>query len=66
MKSIDLNINSVEVKTSVKSIKSTWTQQLAFDLESFHGVDMNEFERVFIREKRKNDRKKSINKIFQN
>jgi hypothetical protein len=63
MKSINLNMTSVEVK-------ATWTPEMVADLESYHNLDV-EKELAYllkdeIRKQRVSNRKKSINKIFQN
>jgi hypothetical protein len=47
-------------------LKATWTRELAKDLEIFTGIDNSSFESYFVKEMRRESRKKSINKIFQN
>jgi hypothetical protein len=66
MKSIDIKMTSVEVKSKTRAIKATWTPELVKDLEVFAGIDSSSFENYFVKEMRREMRKKSINKIFQN
>ena len=70
MKSINLNMTSIEVKAEIRAIKSTWTPEIAADLESYHNLDVEkELEYLLkdeLRKQRVSNRKKSINKIFQN
>jgi hypothetical protein len=66
MKSISLKINSVEVKSETRALKTQWTRELATDISHFSGIDTDYFERVLAKEMRKESRKKSIDKIFKN
>jgi predicted metalloprotease len=70
MKSINVNMTSVEVKSGTRAIRATWTPKMAVDLESYHNIDIEqELSHLLKEEIRKNrvsNRKKSINKIFQN
>jgi hypothetical protein len=66
MNSVSLNMKSVEVKAETRALKATWTRELAKDLEIFTGIDNSSFESYFVKEMRRESRKKSINKIFQN
>lgn len=66
MKSIGLNMTSVEVKAETKQLRATWTPKMAKDIESYHSFDMSSFEIYIAKELRREGRKKSINKIFQN
>jgi hypothetical protein len=66
MKSIDIEMTSVEVKSKTRAIKATWNRELVKDLEVFTGIDSSSFENYFVKEMRREMRKKSINKIFQN
>ena len=66
MKSINLNVNSVEVKAETRVIKATWTHEMAKDLESFTDLDLSSFEVYIAKELRRQNRKKSINKILKN
>jgi len=65
MKSINLNIKSIEVDVKTRALRSEWTVEMAKDLSSSE-FDMSSFENYFVRELRRENRKKSINKIFQN
>lgn len=66
MKSIGLNMTSVEVKAETRQLRATWTPELAKDIASYHNFDMSSFETYIAKELRREGRKKSINKIFQN
>ena len=70
MNSIDLNMRSVQVEAKTRALRSTWTRELANDLESYHNIDLDK-ELAYllseeVRKMRTSNRKKSINKIFQN
>lgn len=65
MKSINLNIKSVEVKAETRALKAEWTRELATDISQFAGFDSDEFERILAKELRRESRKKSIGKIFK-
>ncbi len=66
MNSIDLNVNSVEVKASVRTLKSKWTREMATDLDRHTDLDLSSFESYFAKQIRKEKRKESIKKIFNN
>ena len=66
MKSIDTSMTSIEVKAETRAIKSTWTREMVKDLELHNDIDMSSFEKYFAKELRRELRKNSINKIFQN
>lgn len=66
MHSINLNINSVEVKASVRTLKSKWTREMATDLDHHTDLDLSSFEIYFAKQIRKEKRKESIKKIFNN
>ena len=66
MNSINLNMNSVEVKAETRALKASWTPELAKDIDTFHDLDMSSFERYIAKELRRKNRKNSINKIFNN
>lgn len=66
MNSVNLNIKSVEVKSETRALKVEWTRELATDISQFAGFDTEYFERVLTSEYRRENRKKSINKIFKN
>jgi uncharacterized coiled-coil DUF342 family protein len=56
-------MTSVEVKSETKKLRSTWSQEIVQDLNSYHGVSLEkEIERIFRIEKRK----ESIKNIFSN
>jgi|LakMenEpi03Aug12_release.lakeMendotaPanAssembly.Ray.scaffolds.fasta_scaffold6862212_1 hypothetical protein len=64
MKSISLNMTSVEVKAETRALKCEWTREMAKDLEAFSNIDVSSFERYYAKEMRREMRKNSINKIF--
>ena len=70
MNSIDINIKSVQVKAKTRAIRATWTRELAADLDSYHNIDIEQELSYLLKEEiqkeRASNRKKSINKIFQN
>ena len=66
MKSINLNVNSVEVKAETRQVRCEWTSEMAKDLESFTDLDLSSFEVYIAKELRRQNRKKSINKILKN
>jgi len=70
MNSIDINMRSVQVETKTRTLKSTWTRELANDLSMYHNLDidkeLNSLLKEELRKERVSKRKKSINKIFQN
>lgn len=66
MNSIEINMTSVDVKAETRSVRATWTREMAKDIESYHSFDMSSFEQYIAKELRKQSRKKAINKIFQN
>jgi hypothetical protein len=66
MKSIDISMTSVEVKAQTRTLKASWTREMAKDLEIFSDIDSSSFEGYFAKELRRENRKNSINKIFNN
>jgi hypothetical protein len=70
MNSIDINMRSVQVETKTRALRSTWTRELATDLDSYHNIDIEKelahLLKQELRKQRVSKRKKSINKIFQN
>ena len=63
MSSINLNMTSVEVKAEVRPLRSTWTVEMASDLNSFHGLDPSVFEKSIRREIRRGKIKNIFNKV---
>jgi hypothetical protein len=63
MKSIDLNIKSVEVKSNTREIRSEWTREMVYDLNSLGGITES-LEKELLISIRKEMRKKSIKNIF--
>lgn len=63
-------MKTIEVKAETRTIKATWTRELADDLSMYHNLDidkeLNSLLKEELRKERVSKRKKSINKIFQN
>jgi len=63
-------MRSVQVKAKTRAIRATWTRELAADLDSYHNIDIEQELSYLLKEEiqkeRASNRKKSINKIFQN
>jgi hypothetical protein len=57
MNSIDLNITTKVVETKVRTIKASWTLEMASDLNFASEIDINNILKAHIR-------KEKINKIF--
>lgn len=66
MKTVNLKINSVEVKAEKRALRSKWTREMAADIEAHTDIDMSSFEIYIAKEFRKENRKKSIKKLFFN
>jgi hypothetical protein len=70
MNSIDVSMRSVQVEAKTRALRSTWTRELATDLDSYHNIDiekeLSHLLKEELRKQRASSRKKSINKIFQN
>jgi len=70
MNSININMRSVQVETKTRELRSTWTRELITDLDSYHNIDiekeLSHLLKEELRKQRASNRKKSINKIFQN
>lgn len=61
MKSLNLNMGSVEIKTEKRTLRASWTYDMVQDLNSYHGDNLEkEIEKIFRIEKRK----KTIKNIF--
>lgn len=63
MKSIDINMTSIEVKAEVRTLRCKWTAEMASDLNSFHGLDPYIFEKSLRRELRREKIKNIFNKV---
>ena len=63
-------MKSVQVKAETRAIRATWSRELAADLDSYHNIDIEQELSHLLKEEvrkiRASNRKKSINKIFQN
>lgn len=66
MKETDLNMKSVEVKTTTRPIRANWTTELAQDLSTYYGMDTtSSIELALLREIIRENRKNKINKIYK-
>ncbi len=64
MKSIDLKMFSVEVKTETRPLRAQ-SAEMAKKLNSFYSIDVvSELERLLVNEIKKEERKSSIRKIY--
>ena len=64
MKSVNLNMTSVEVKAETRALKCKWTSEMAKDLDTYSDIDMSSFELFFLKQMRSSNRKNSIKNIF--
>lgn len=64
MNSIDIKMNSIEVKSKTRTLRSTWTREMADDIQSLTDLDMSSFEKYIAKEIRKTNRIRNIKKIF--
>lgn len=69
MKSIDLKMTSVEVKTETRSLRTKWTREMAADLQSIHMDDASEIEVALMKEwrnmTRSSVRRLKVRKIYE-
>jgi hypothetical protein len=66
MKEINLNMKSIEVKTTTRPIRANWTAELAQDLSTFYGMDnISSIELALLKEIIREKRKNKINKIYK-
>lgn len=69
MKSIDLKMTSVEVKTETRPLRTQWTRELATDLQSMYGMDhVSKMESALMKEwndiARTSSRRSKVCKIY--
>jgi hypothetical protein len=62
MKNINLNMNLVEVNTTTKPLRVSWNREIATDLSSYHGLNVDKHLNNIIKSEM---RKRSINKIWK-
>ena len=65
MKSFDLKMTSVEVKTETRPLRAKWTREMATDLSYYHGLDTSKMEDFLLKELRANKRKSKTLKIYE-
>jgi hypothetical protein len=70
MKSIDLKMTSVEVKTETRPLCAQWTRALATDLQSMYGMDhVSKIETALMKEwrnmTRTSSRRSKVRKIYE-
>ena len=69
MKSIDLKMTSVEVKTETRPLRVKWTREMATDLQGMYGMDhVSEIETTLMKEwndiARTSSRRSKVCKIY--
>ena len=69
MKSIDLKMTSVEVKTETRPFRVKWTREMATDLQGMYGMDhVSEIETTLMKEwndiARTSSRRSKVCKIY--
>jgi len=70
MKSIDLKMTSVEVKTETRPLRVKWTREMATDLQDMYGMDhVSEIETTLMKEwndiTRTSNRRSKVRKIYE-
>ncbi len=65
MKSVSLNMTSVEVKSEIRPLKVSWTREMASDLDVYHGLDIDDLENILRKELRRDLRKSKVRKLFK-
>ena len=70
MKSIDLKMTSVEVKTETRPLRAKWTREMATDLQSMYGMDhVSKMESALMKEwndiARTSSRRSKVCKIYE-
>ncbi len=62
MKELNIKIESKEIKSSVRSLRSKWSREMVVDMDK--NFDLSSFENYFIEHLKRENRKKSIKNIF--
>ena len=70
MKSIDLKMTSVEVKTETRPLRVKWTREMVTDLQGMYDMDhVSEIEATLMKEwkdiNRTSDRRSKVRKIYE-
>ena len=69
MKSIDLKMTSVEVKTETRPLRVKWTREMAADLQNIHMDDTSGIEAALMKEwndiARTSTRRSKARKIYE-
>ena len=70
MKSIDLKMTSVEVKTETRPLRTKWTREMVTDLQGMYGMDhVSEIEATLMKEwkniNRTSGRRSKVRKIYE-
>jgi hypothetical protein len=63
MKSIDLKMTSVEVKTETRPLRAKWTREMAYDIDHTFGIEaslMKEWRNI----NRTSSRRSKVRKIY--
>ena len=64
MKSINLNIKSVDVKSETRKLRYEWTREMAHDIAITGSFDVEIFARTVMSEIKRTKIKNKINNIF--
>lgn len=64
MNKIDISLTTKEVKSEVRSLRSTWNVEMAKYLQSYHQIDGDSIIKEIIKSFRKESRRESIKNIF--
>ncbi len=62
MKELNIKIESKEIKSSVRSLRSKWSREMVVDMDK--NFDLSSLENYFIEHLKRENRKKSIKNIF--
>lgn len=64
MNSINLPISTIEVKAVTKPLRAEWSVEMAHDLQSYHGLDIDDFTKELARQMRATMRREKIENLF--
>jgi hypothetical protein len=60
-----MELKTINITTTVKKIKTSWTSEMANDLSTFHNLDIESELQKLIADERTKNRKKSIINILK-
>ena len=64
MNSINLPVSTIEVKVEKRQLRAEWSTEMAHDLQSYHGLDIDSFTKELSRQMRATKRKEKIENLF--